>query len=228
VQDLIGKIPSGETPGEVTRKQAPVKQASQKSAQQRCNLYQRTIEPPDISAAIRARCWASAAACKCEGGLSYVQERYRYRFGTHHRRQFRDSKRCHSRRFNAAIGGRKCPCHENRWLSVLPVTCVLSGWFDGAHHVWDIDTSLCRATQPRSRWFAGLQVHSAAIKGWPSGHPVYFRLDQMLHFHMAGFSRCGWRPLRYAAVQVGCCEISVGWHAGIPAVHQEHPEPAAC
>jgi hypothetical protein len=36
-----------------------------------------------------------------------------------------------------------------------------------------------------------------------------------------------WRLLRYTAVQVECCEISVGWHAGIPAARQEYPEPAA-
>ncbi len=71
-------------------------------------------------------------------------------------------------------------------------------------------------------------VHERQSKGRPSGRHRYLRLDQMLSFSRPGFSGRRWRLLRCAIVQAACCEISVGWHAGIPAARQEYPEPAAC
>jgi len=134
------------TPEPITRKQAPVKQASRKSAQHRRNLYAGTIEPPGISAAI-CMLPASAAACKRERRAIPCARTLSVLLGTQHRRLSHDCNRRRSGQFKTAICGRKCSCRENGWLSVLSITCFLSGCFDDSHQFRDPDADRCGPAQ---------------------------------------------------------------------------------
>src|SRR5215470_3840907 len=62
-------------------------------------------------------------------------------------------------------------------------------------------------------WRLNTSMYVAYCPWRARGSPVIFGSIKCFRFHTAGFSGRRWRLLRYTAVQVGYCEISVGWHA---------------